>query len=105
MKHRADNAVGPGSKHALARLLPIYAADNLSGLLDCNNLAKIFISPRQRARKTFDLLFSREGKLPPHEVTDLVREWDYGEYEGLVTSEIKKKDPNWEIFTDGSVFL
>jgi len=70
-------------------------------LLDCNSIAKIFVSPRQRSHKTFEILFSREGKVPPHEVTEDVREWDYGQYEGLITSEIHKLDPNWEIFLDG----
>jgi Histidine phosphatase superfamily (branch 1) len=64
-------------------------------------LAQIFVSPRQRAGRTFELLFGREGKLPPHEVTDEVREWDYGEYEGLVTSAIRKINPTWEIFLNG----
>lgn len=69
--------------------------------MNCTSLTKIYVSPRQRARKTFDLLFSREGSLPPHEVTEEVREWDYGDYEGLITSEIHKLDPSWEIFIDG----
>lgn len=71
--------------------------------MDCKSLTKIFVSPRQRARKTFDLLFSREGSLPPYELTEEVREWDYGDYEGLVTSEIHKLNPSWEIFINGWV--
>jgi sedoheptulose-bisphosphatase len=104
VKHRAENAVGPGSE--LARKFfqgHIYATVLCSGLLDCSSLAQIFVSPRQRARKTFELLFSREGKLPPYEITDEVREWDYGQYEGLVTSEIREMNPTWEIFLDGLV--
>ena len=31
---------------------------------------------------------------------DLV-EWDYGEYEGLRTADIRAKVPDWELFRDG----
>ncbi|KAF9514185.1 hypothetical protein BS47DRAFT_1372348 [Hydnum rufescens UP504] len=32
---------------------------------------------------------------------DKVREWDYGDYEGLKPHEIKEKNPTWNIWTDG----
>ncbi|RXW19513.1 hypothetical protein EST38_g6336 [Candolleomyces aberdarensis] len=38
---------------------------------------------------------------PPHIVTEDVREWDYGDYEGLKTSEIHKNKPTWDIWKDG----
>jgi probable phosphoglycerate mutase len=28
-------------------------------------------------------------------------EWDYGEYEGLRTTEIRAKRPDWDLFRDG----
>ena len=28
-------------------------------------------------------------------------EWDYGDYEGIRTDEILKRDPNWFLFRDG----
>jgi probable phosphoglycerate mutase len=28
-------------------------------------------------------------------------EWDYGEYEGLQTTEIRKQRPDWDLFRDG----
>lgn len=28
-------------------------------------------------------------------------EWDYGDYEGLLATEIRAKDPNWIIWRDG----
>ena len=28
-------------------------------------------------------------------------EWDYGQYEGLTTKEIHKKNDNWRLFRDG----
>jgi sedoheptulose-bisphosphatase len=58
------------------------------------------VSPRQRAQKTFHTLF--EGySLPPYDTTEEVAEWNYGDYEGLLGSEIKAKDPNWVIWRDG----
>lgn len=52
-------------------------------LMDPSKLARVFISPRQRAQKTFKLLFGEdacdalqsEGKV---ETTENVAEWDYG---------------------------
>jgi len=70
-------------------------------IIDPKNLCTVFISPRQRAQKTFQLLFEHLPEFPHHITTDYVREWDYGQYEGLFTSEITKLDPNWFIFRDG----
>jgi probable phosphoglycerate mutase len=36
------------------------------------------------------------------EVTDLLREVDYGEYEGVTTKDIQRDRPGWELFEDGS---
>jgi probable phosphoglycerate mutase len=30
-----------------------------------------------------------------------VAEWDYGAYEGMLTKDIRKNKPDWEIWTDG----
>ena len=59
---------------------------------------KVFVSPLQRARRTCELAgFGALAEIDP----DLV-EWDYGEYEGLRTSEIRAKRPDWQLFRDGS---
>jgi probable phosphoglycerate mutase len=34
-------------------------------------------------------------------VTPLLREFDYGDYEGLTTDEIQRERPDWELFRDG----
>jgi probable phosphoglycerate mutase len=70
-------------------------------IIDPKNLCTVFVSPRQRAHKTFHLLFGHLSEVPRHIITEDVREWDYGQYEGLFTSEIKKIDPSWFIFRDG----
>lgn len=36
------------------------------------------------------------------EVTPLLREVDYGRYEGLTSDQIHETDPGWEIFKDGA---
>jgi len=36
------------------------------------------------------------------EVTEDLAEWDYGEYEGRTTAEIRAEVPDWTIFTHGA---
>ena len=50
----------------------------------------------QRALRTAVLA----GFSEPH-VTDLLKEADYGSYEGLTTKEIRDHDPDWELYHDG----
>jgi len=50
----------------------------------------------QRARRTAELA----GFEHP-EITDLLREADYGRYEGLTTRQIQETDPDWELYRDG----
>lgn len=49
-----------------------------------------------RARRTAQLA----GFSDP-QVTDLLREFNYGEYEGLTSAEIRASRPGWEIYHDG----
>ena len=61
------------------------------------SFAKVFTSPLQRARRTCELAgFGAVAEID----RDLV-EWDYGEYEGRRTAEIRKERPDWELFRDG----
>ena len=69
-------------------------------MLDPANMCMVFVSPRLRAHRTFHLLFDHTNQ-PPHVFTEDVREWDYGEYEGLTPAEIKAKNPTWSIWKDG----
>jgi broad specificity phosphatase PhoE len=51
----------------------------------------------QRAWRTAELA----GFANP-EITEVLREVDYGEYEGLTTKQILESNPGWEIYRDGS---
>jgi probable phosphoglycerate mutase len=70
------------------------AADALDVLTLDNPL--VVSSPRQRALVTADL-----AGLTVDEVSPLLAEWDYGDYEGLTTPEIQKSVPDWLVWTHG----
>ena len=58
---------------------------------------RVFTSPLQRAKRTCELAgFGSTAEVD----RDLV-EWDYGEYEGLRTADIRARHPGWELFRDG----
>jgi broad specificity phosphatase PhoE len=53
-------------------------------------------SPRKRALRTAELA----GRAVTETTEDLA-EWNYGEYEGITTTEIRKSRPEWSLWTDG----
>ena len=60
-------------------------------------VAKVFTSPLRRAARTCELAgFGAAAETVP----DLV-EWDYGDYEGRTSAEIKAARPEWRLFRDG----
>jgi probable phosphoglycerate mutase len=68
-------------------------AARLAGL----DFALVLTSPRQRARRTAEL-----AGFAGAEVDDDLAEWDYGDYEGVTTDEIRERDPGWTVW-DGVV--
>ena len=57
----------------------------------------VFSSPLSRARRTCEMLnLSTAMEIDP----DLT-EWDYGDYEGLRSAEIRQRQPEWNLFVDG----
>ena len=57
----------------------------------------VLTSPRKRARRTCELVgLGREVEIEP----DLA-EWDYGDYEGKLSADIRAERPDWNIFLDG----
>lgn len=53
----------------------------------------VLASPLQRARRTAEL-----AGLSPEVVPDAV-EWDYGDYEGLTTAQVREQVPGWSVWT------
>jgi len=53
-------------------------------------------SPRRRALVTAEL-----AGLTVDEVSPLLAEWDYGEYEGLTTPQIRQTVPDWLVWSHG----
>jgi probable phosphoglycerate mutase len=72
------------------------AATALQPVLRSRPFALVLSSPLQRARHTAELA----GCKP--ELDDDLREWDYGDYEGRTTVDIRKERPGWSIWTDGT---
>ena len=66
-------------------------------LLDPARVVRVFVSPRKRAKQTFDHLFGAGGSgdsaIPSGNtaVTEDIAEWNYGDYEGLKAHEIKSR--------------
>jgi broad specificity phosphatase PhoE len=56
----------------------------------------VISSPRKRALVTAEL-----AGLTVDEMSPLLTEWDYGDYEGLSTQEIRETVPDWLIWTHG----
>ena len=54
----------------------------------------VWCSPRQRAHDTAEL-----AGLAVDRVDDRLVEWDYGDYEGVTTEEIRKTVPGWTVWT------
>ena len=57
--------------------------------------AAVFASPLSRARDTCRLAgYGDAAQIEPD-----LREWDYGECEGLTTAELRKRDPGWSVWS------
>ncbi|MGQ0840119.1 histidine phosphatase family protein [Actinokineospora sp.] len=56
--------------------------------------ALVLSSPRIRATRTAEL-----AGLAVDETTEDLAEWDYGDYEGLTTPEIRQTVPGWTVWT------
>ena len=83
-------------------------------LINPSRLTHVYVSPRKRAQTTLDILLGdverdalmKSGKVT---VTEDIAEWDYGDYEGLLTKEIRArrkgkgldKEKPWDIWVDG----
>lgn len=73
------------------------AAQRLRSVLANEPFGLVLTSPMRRARDTCELAGLGEAAI----VEPDLMEWNYGDYEGLTTSEIRSKRPNWSLFRDG----
>lgn len=62
------------------------------------NFVSVLSSPLSRAVETANLA----GFHAQVETVDDLLEWDYGQYEGLTTADIRTKRPGWSIWLDGT---
>jgi broad specificity phosphatase PhoE len=85
---RTDIALTPYGESEAHKLLPRLAQIQFS---------RVLVSPRLRARQTCELT----GLGWVSEIEPDLAEWDYGDYEGLVSEDIRKSRPNWSAWQDG----
>jgi broad specificity phosphatase PhoE len=72
-------------------------ARNLAPRLEGRKFALVLTSPLQRAVETSKLA----GLGDSAQVRDDLHEWDYGDYEGITTAEIREDRPDWYLWRDG----
>jgi broad specificity phosphatase PhoE len=72
-------------------------ARRLGERIGAYEFARVLSSPLSRALETARLA----GMPEPIEVRDELREWDYGEYEGRTTKDIRAERPEWLLWRDG----
>lgn len=85
---RTDLALTERGRERALRL-----ADALSG----RPYELVLCSPLRRARETCELA----GFGGVAVIDDDLHEWDYGEYEGLTTPQIREQRPDWSLWRDG----
>jgi broad specificity phosphatase PhoE len=72
-------------------------ARSLGERLRGTTFTRVFSSPLQRARRTAELA----GCVGLVELEPDLMEWDYGQYDGKTTAEIRQERPDWSLFRDG----
>jgi broad specificity phosphatase PhoE len=72
-------------------------AERLSACLAGWRFERVLTSPLRRATETCRLAGLGDGA----DVRADLREWNYGEYEGRTTPEIRNERPGWTLWTDG----
>jgi probable phosphoglycerate mutase len=72
-------------------------ARRLGKLIGDEPFARVFVSPLERTRQTCALAGFGDRAEP---LADLV-EWNYGDYEGQKTVDIRRQRPDWQLFRDG----
>jgi broad specificity phosphatase PhoE len=73
----------------------VHQAEGLAQRLARERFAAVFTSPMRRARETCRIAGLDRDAI----VTDDLREWNYGDYEGRTTDDIREDEPGWTIWT------
>ncbi len=72
-------------------------AHAIAGRLAGPKFALVLTSPLERARETCALAgYGDVAQIEPN-----LREWNYGDYEGRTTSQIRAQNPKWSLWADG----
>jgi broad specificity phosphatase PhoE len=74
----------------------VRQAEALKPALAGRGFVAVLASPRLRALRT-----ARLADLTVSTVDEDLVEWDYGDYEGLTTPEIRTHRPDWSLWSDG----
>jgi len=86
---RTDVALTEAGRVSAVALGPALAARHITAA---------FVSPASRARQTAEL-----AGLTMAKVDDNLWEWDYGGYEGMTTTQIRKEHSSWYLWRDGVI--
>ncbi len=102
LARHGETAWSLSGQHTGTTDLPLTAngesnARRLGELIGNVKFAKVYSSPLKRALRTCQLAGYGEHV----ELDDDLVEWDYGQYEGITTIEIRKNRPDWQLFRDG----
>jgi broad specificity phosphatase PhoE len=98
----AETAWSVAGKHTGRTDIPLTdtgreVARALRARLEGRDFALVLCSPLSRARETAQL-----AGLECSGVRDDLLEWDYGEYEGITTPQIREQRPDWYLWRDGT---
>ena len=75
----------------------VETARLLAPRLEAKSFVLVLTSPRRRARHTAELAGYADAVVD----ADLA-EWDYGDYEGISTAQIRRRVPGWTVWTHPS---
>ena len=102
LARHGDTAWTDSHQHTGRTDIPLNArgeehARQLGERLRSFSFVRVFTSPLQRASKTCEIA----GFKAAAEVDPDLTEWDYGRFEGKLTTEILAERPGWELYRDG----
>lgn len=89
-------------RHTSRTDLPLTAvgeqvASGLAARLSQIGFGLVLTSPLRRARDSARLAGFPDARVEPD-----LSEWDYGDYEGITTSQIRRTEPDWTVWTHES---